>query len=389
VVSDHHQYDVAVSFASAQRAYVEEFVDSCRRRGLTVFYDRDMAVAYWGRNFIYEFRKVYGGSAARFVMPFISAEYLATPYPRDELAAAVEQGFRRPGQTYLLPVVVGDVAIPPELLNPAVGLLRADDHTPSELAAMTVQRLEVAESDAGGRPGPRTPPAAAPATGRRSRLSARRSAVAGLAALVVAGLAVVIRMSGLLPSGASESGPDASASTPTAGPKATSSTDSVSCGRPETTAVIKPGPDSGAVDVSLLEVGYQVHERPGSEVYLDLAGQVRGRADRNAVLWIVGTADPTTHDSSPKQVYGSTRYHVVEPVKTDGAGCWTITGHKVGYSCAGGLTFRYYLAVLSPQQAQEMPSLDLRQDGFTEQDIVEDRQIPLLSTFDVPTESNC
>ncbi len=375
MVSDPYEYDIAVSFAGAQRAYVEQFVDSCRQRGLVVFYDRDMAVAYWGRNFIYEFRKVYGGSAARFVMPFISAEYLTTPYPRDEFAAAVEQGFRREGQTYLLPVVVGDVTIPPELLNPAVGMLRADDHTPSELAGMTVQRLAVAEPGAGPRPAPPPPPPAPP----RSRWKAIT-----LGALLVAVVAVVITASVLVP----DRSPD-SASSVTSTPTATRTSISPSCQRQPVNAVVKVGPDSGSTDISLLEASYQVADRPGGEIFIDLAGKVRGRTDRDQVLWILGTADHNTRDSTENSSRGSTQLHVVQQVKPNSSGCWTVTRHPVRYPCVGGLTFRYYLAVLSPQQAQEMQRLDQPQDGFTQQDIQEDRRIPLLSTFDVPTERNC
>src|SRR4051812_20820243 len=116
-----HVYDLAVSFAGEQRPYVEEFVEECRRRKLTVFYDLDQTVDYWGRNFIFEFRKVYGGGQPRFVVPFISADYLAKPYPMDEFAAAVEQAFQRGAEGYILPVIFGDVTVPPEVLNPAIG----------------------------------------------------------------------------------------------------------------------------------------------------------------------------------------------------------------------------------------------------------------------------
>lgn len=139
-----YDYDLAVSFAGAQRPYVEEFVQAAKELGLRVFYDRDMTVAYWGRNFIYEFRKVYGGKVAWFIMPFFSAEYLRAPYPLDEFAAAVEQEFRRDGETYILPVLFGDIKLPPELVNPAIGRMRADRHTPAELAQLTVQRLGLA-----------------------------------------------------------------------------------------------------------------------------------------------------------------------------------------------------------------------------------------------------
>jgi hypothetical protein len=440
MVSDPYEYDVAVSFAGAQRAYVEKFVEACRRRGLAVFYDRDMTVAYWGSNSIREFRRIYGGSAARFVMPFISAEYLDTPYPQDEFAAAVEQVLRRDGRTYLLPVVVGEVAIPPELLSPAIVWLRADDHTPAQLAEKTAQRVELAKSGApgtGSRPGAGMPSGATrQPTVRRPRRTATALVAAGLAAatglvwwildylsgnpsgdwrfvpialtiagvcgaaelivrgnagklgaLVVAGLGVVVTASGLVPSGAPNSAPS---SAPNPGPSSapSSAPSATPCARQATTAVVNPGPDSGAVDASLLEASYKVQAQRGGYVFLQMAGKVRGGPGPNQVLWLLGTADPSTHDSQRPPNDGSPQYHVVQQIKPNDAGCWTTTLRRLNYDCIGGLTFRYYLAILSPQQAQEMTAVDKAQDGFAPQNIL-DRQIPLLSSFDVPTKPNC
>jgi hypothetical protein len=71
-------YDLAVSFAGEQRTYVEQVVRACQRRGLRVFYDRDMNNEWWGKSFIREQRKVYS-SRTRFFVPFLSSEYLAKP----------------------------------------------------------------------------------------------------------------------------------------------------------------------------------------------------------------------------------------------------------------------------------------------------------------------
>ncbi len=137
---DAFEFDLAVSFASEQRTYVERFVRECERRGLTVAYDADMGTELWGKNLIIEFRKLYGGARPRFVVPFISSEYLQKPYPMDELAAAIEQAFHRPA-AYILPVVVGDVVPPREWLNPAIGYLRTDGRTPAELADMMAAKV--------------------------------------------------------------------------------------------------------------------------------------------------------------------------------------------------------------------------------------------------------
>src|SRR5882724_468465 len=130
--SQGNWYDVAVSFASEQRDYVESTVLAAQALGLHVFYDRQLRYDWWGQNFIIEQRLVYSRLAFRFV-PFISAEYLANPYPRDEYLYAMLRSVEV-GAEYILPVLMGEVRVPAELLHPYVGSLRAEEHTPRQLA---------------------------------------------------------------------------------------------------------------------------------------------------------------------------------------------------------------------------------------------------------------
>ncbi|MCA1705675.1 MAG: toll/interleukin-1 receptor domain-containing protein, partial [Actinobacteria bacterium] len=138
-------YDIAVSFAAEQRDYVERTVTAAKSLTLRVFYDRDMSHTWWGRNFVVEQRKVYGQRALHFV-PFISIEYLARPYPRDEFSYAMLRVVEREDR-YILPVLVGEVVVPPELLHPCIGYLRAEEHTPEQLAA----HMKVVVEDSRGR----------------------------------------------------------------------------------------------------------------------------------------------------------------------------------------------------------------------------------------------
>jgi hypothetical protein len=137
-------YDIAVSFAGEQRAYVEQTVTAAKALGLTVFYDRDMTHQWWGRNFVTEQRRVYGQRTLHFV-PFISTEYLAGQYPRDESSYAMLAAVRR-GDDYILPVLVGDVAVPEEVLHPHIGYLRAEDVTPEKLAIHMKAKVEYART---------------------------------------------------------------------------------------------------------------------------------------------------------------------------------------------------------------------------------------------------
>jgi hypothetical protein len=128
-----------VSCAERESGYVQSVVSAARARDLRVFYETEMTYEWWGRNFITEGRRIYG-RRARYFVPFISAGYLREARPRDAFESAVSAAVAR-RDDYILPVLVGDVRVAPELLDPAIGYLRAEDHSPAELAAKLAQRV--------------------------------------------------------------------------------------------------------------------------------------------------------------------------------------------------------------------------------------------------------
>lgn len=141
-------YDIAVSFAGEHRAYVEATVRACQDRGLRVFYDRDKNNEWWGGNFIRQQRSVYS-SQTRYFVPFLSQEYVAKPIPMDEFSSAMMTAVRQ-GDGYILPVLMDDVAVPPELLHPHIHYLRAKDYTPEQLAVEL--ETKVRKATASGQP---------------------------------------------------------------------------------------------------------------------------------------------------------------------------------------------------------------------------------------------
>ncbi|MFJ6677439.1 hypothetical protein ACIQMJ_40605 [Actinosynnema sp. NPDC091369] len=130
-----------MSFAGAQRSLAERFVRECESLGLVVFYDKNVTAEMWGRNFITEFRRIYGGELTRYVVPFLSVEYFAGAYPMDEFVAAITYAIQRRHDPYLLPITVGDVAVPESLLQSSIGYLRAEDYSMEQLAQITVKRV--------------------------------------------------------------------------------------------------------------------------------------------------------------------------------------------------------------------------------------------------------
>lgn len=137
-------YDVAVSFAGTQRPLVEPVVRACQALGVKVFYDEDSTVEFWGRNFIVGMRAIYGGAKARYVVPFLSKEFLASAYPMDEFNTALLRAIEISADSYLLPIVVGSVEVPAGLLSPAIGYLRLEDYTVEQLARIIANRVGAA-----------------------------------------------------------------------------------------------------------------------------------------------------------------------------------------------------------------------------------------------------
>lgn len=138
------KYDLAVSFAGEHRDYVEATVRACQATGLSVFYDRDKNSEWWGQSFIRDQRRVYG-SQTRFFVPFISDEYLKKSIPMDEFSAAMMTAVKQ-GDGYILPVLIGSVQVPAELLHPHIHYLRAEDYSPEELASELKRKVAAAKS---------------------------------------------------------------------------------------------------------------------------------------------------------------------------------------------------------------------------------------------------
>ncbi|GGS46497.1 toll/interleukin-1 receptor domain-containing protein [Actinokineospora fastidiosa] len=124
-------YDVAVSFAEEQREAVDEVVEAFRQRGLTVLHGPDQIHDWWAR----KDRGDLPVARVRFFLPFVSAV--------DEFTAAMLRAVKA-GDQHVLPVLVGPVAVPEELLHPHVDYLRAS--TPDRLTDAVSGRVEAAEA---------------------------------------------------------------------------------------------------------------------------------------------------------------------------------------------------------------------------------------------------
>ncbi len=113
-VSIQYEYDVALSYASEDVAYVEAVAEALRRQSIKVFFDRfqDIEIDLLGRNLVDELSKVYQYKA-RLCVLFISHAYSRKPYTRLERQAAQARVIEENGDTpYIIPVRIDETPIP-------------------------------------------------------------------------------------------------------------------------------------------------------------------------------------------------------------------------------------------------------------------------------------
>lgn len=130
-------WDVALSFASAQRDYVERVAAALKAKGVRCFYDADEQIDLWGKYLAEELPIIYGEQAAAVVV-FVSADYAARDWTRHERRAAVNRAVTERRQ-YVLPARFDNTALP-GLLSDMVAV-DLGTRTPQQFAKMIVDKL--------------------------------------------------------------------------------------------------------------------------------------------------------------------------------------------------------------------------------------------------------
>jgi hypothetical protein len=131
------EYDIALSFAGEDRAYVEQVAHLLRDQGVKVFYDLFEEANLWGKDLYAHFADVYQ-HRARFTVIFISAAYAKKLWVTHERRAAQARAFQEAGE-YILPVRFDDTEIPGVL--PTTGYVSVSGRTPKDLVAIIVHKL--------------------------------------------------------------------------------------------------------------------------------------------------------------------------------------------------------------------------------------------------------
>ena len=133
------KYQVALSFASEQRSYVEEVARYLEKWRIPMFYDGFEKVRLWGRQGTEAFHEAFTQQTAYVVM-FISQAYVKKAWPRHERRSALSHMISEQDE-YILPVRFDDTPVPG--LPNDILYLRAHEYKPAQLSAMIADKLGI------------------------------------------------------------------------------------------------------------------------------------------------------------------------------------------------------------------------------------------------------
>ena len=132
-----HEYDVALSFAGEDRAYVEAVAGELERTGVRVFYDASEEAVLWGKDLYTHLDEIYR-NRARYCVMFISENYARKLWTNHERESAQARAFQQ-HEEYILPARFDGTEIPG--VRPTTGYIDLQGRTPADLARLVLQKL--------------------------------------------------------------------------------------------------------------------------------------------------------------------------------------------------------------------------------------------------------
>jgi hypothetical protein len=131
-------YDLAISFAGAQRDIAEAIANRVRDAGFEVFYDRFYPEQLWGKDLAVFFDEVFR-KKARYCLIFVSNEYIERDWTNHERRSAVARMIESKGKEYILPVKVHDVELPG--VQSTIGYVSLREYSVGQIADMVLEKI--------------------------------------------------------------------------------------------------------------------------------------------------------------------------------------------------------------------------------------------------------
>lgn len=129
-------FDVALSFAGADRDKARAIAEALREQKFTVFYDEWFKAHIWGSDLVVLLREIY--LKARFCVPLISRSYVSGSYPKHELSIMLEREVLQTAGS-LLPVHLDNTEAPG--LSKTIAFVDYSTEGPEGIAALIARRL--------------------------------------------------------------------------------------------------------------------------------------------------------------------------------------------------------------------------------------------------------
>jgi predicted MPP superfamily phosphohydrolase len=135
------KFDVALSFAGEDRAYVDAVAEALKAGGVDVFYDKFEEAELWGKDLYTQLSEVYQNRAS-FTVIFISDAYIKKLWTNHERKSAQARAFTESCE-YILPAFFDENVEVPGLLK-TTGHIALAGRSPADVAALIVEKLRKA-----------------------------------------------------------------------------------------------------------------------------------------------------------------------------------------------------------------------------------------------------
>ena len=135
-----YEYDVAFSFASEDREYVEKVAVYLKDKKISVFYDNFEEDNLWGKNIINYLEDIYANKS-KYCVIFISRFYIKKEWTYYESSVAISRMLSNiiKQTDYILPVKFDDTKIPG--IIDTIGFINAKTKTPEQLGELIIKKI--------------------------------------------------------------------------------------------------------------------------------------------------------------------------------------------------------------------------------------------------------
>lgn len=130
-------YDVALSFAGEDRAFVDEIASFLKEFGINIFYDKYLTSDLWGKNLYVHLDDVYQNKS-KYCVIFISRHYKEKLWTNHERESAQARAFKNK-EEYILPVRLDDTVIPG--LRETTAYIDGRIQKPADIGVLILEKL--------------------------------------------------------------------------------------------------------------------------------------------------------------------------------------------------------------------------------------------------------